>query len=132
MAFTGNDGVDAEAIHTEYITRYTVLKAEFMPIVDSTLLDTQSDAQIRKQMLEYARHNGLKVSHATVERKRGIRIGVLRGTKLLGKDKVPMTYLNKTYFGRKSMLIVYTGAPSDLYPNDITDNFLKSVRWNAE
>jgi hypothetical protein len=129
MAFTGNDGVDAEALHTMVIEGYSVLKAEFIPVLDSSILDAQSDEQIRSQMLDYARHNGLKVSHASVEQKNGIRIAVLRGTKLQGADKTPVTYFNKTYYGRRSMLMVYTAAPSELYPTKETKNFLDSVKW---
>ena len=111
MAFTGNDSVDAEALHTMVIEGNSVLKAEFMSISDPSILDAQSDEQIRAQALQYARHNVLKVSPASIERKDGIRIAELRGTKLQGAKKIPVTFFNKTYFGRKSMLSVYTAAP---------------------
>lgn len=129
MAFTGNDGIDAEAIHTEAQKGHAVMKAEFLPILDHKILNAQSDEQIRAQMLEYARHNGLAVSHAVVERDRGTRIAILRATKLIGKDKTPATILNKTYYGKKSMLLVYVAAPSKFYPTEETSNFLKSVSW---
>ena len=129
MAFTGNDGVDAEAIHTMGMKGYSILKAEFLPITDSSALDALTDDQIRSQMLDYARHNGIKSSHATVERKNGIRVATLRGTKLQGTDKIPVTYLNKTFYGKRSMLMIYTAAPSELYPTEETSTFLKSVNW---
>ena len=130
VSFTGTDGIDADAISAELATRDGFLKAEFLAIADSRPIDAMSDDEVRKRALEYARHNGLKVSHAVVERVGGMRVATIRGTKILsseGRD-IAVTYMNKVYYGRRTLLTIYTGAPSASYPTDTITRFLASVR----
>jgi hypothetical protein len=129
FAFTGNDGIDSEAIASELIQGYNVMKAEFTPILDTLPIDAMTDTQIRVQMLDYARHNALTVSHAKVKKSGSVRIGELRGTKIIGDEKIPVTYRVITYYGKKSVLIATVASPSEFYPNGVVDGFLKSITW---
>jgi hypothetical protein len=130
ISFTGIDGIDASALAAELATRDGFLKAEFVPISDPKVLDAMGDDEVRKRALEYARHNGLKVSHAVVDRKDGLRVVTVRGTKILTSEgrEIAVTYLNKVYYGRRTMLTIYTGAPSASFPTESITRFLASIR----
>ena len=128
ISFMADDGAEGEAIRTELMAGDNLLRAEFTPITERYAFDYMGNDEMRSRMLEYARHNGLKVSHAVIEMEHGIRVAVLRATKLMGEDDLAVTFLVKTYYGNRSVIIISVAAESAEYPTAVTSAFLKSAK----
>lgn len=127
------DGSVVEGVMAKLVRVGSVTWAEFFPVSNPVGASSLSDEEIRHRHLEYAKHNGLKVSHVAIDQFQGFRVSELRGTKILtesGKD-VAVTYENRVYYGIKSLLSIYVGGKSENYPTDDIQNFLSSVRVHS-
>jgi len=129
-AFRG-DGEYDEALSYELMVRETLLRAEFVRVPDPQMLAQRTDRELRKAMLDVYRQSGAENSGVDVEHKGKIRIVNGRGTKIILMEghKVPVTYLNRSYYGERSILLLTIGAPAEVFPTKVVFPFLDSVSF---
>jgi len=107
-----------------------ILKAEYCLLSDIYPSGISDDEVLRLQALQYAYVNGLMAAEANVKHFDGCTLLTLRSSKILDENnnEIPVTFVNKMYFGKSSVMILYTGTKASLYPTVSISKFVDSFQ----
>ena len=100
------------------------LRAEFVP-KPSGSLDTMGDEALMNAILQYAEYNGLEFPEATVGANYLGKYAKVRGFKTI--EGIKCTYEAITYYGQRSIMMLYAGGPSKQYPQHSVSRFFDSI-----
>lgn len=126
----GDEFIKSQIAELFFKQNHSLCRAE-CAYLGKSLVDLVDEDYVYKFLKEYSNFTGFFHPNFNYEESSLGKIGTLRAFKKLensNNQEIIFTFVVKVYFGKESMMILYTGCVSEDYPTRNISNFLGSIK----